>query len=316
MLANVIDELSVSAEDSLPQILAQHLFTSFMWTVAQHLPEDCLTPTADQTENEVEVEGAHTFESYNLEQTWPTLRLRHRRLTEMVRQIESFGMGRTRDILLCMIPALSYMRLLPNQVVLKLIPRVGPGRGWAETASCHRKLLGTIQKNKISLRDKLDIGIVTTTMDFLSLACEPYGEHIELPLSLNLELSNIVENLCSPTFAGLMEKLVPVYRRQRRQSSFENIFHRFQHLPEVSDDFQKSADFPKLDWEFAKSTLGFNDHHLQAFTIGTKIGYVSLINSLSYFHAKCCLQVDILDHWQAFLAEGKRHLPSDIKVIG
>jgi hypothetical protein len=239
-------ELGISAEAPLPDILAQHLFTSFMWTVAQHLPKDCLNPPANQTQQEVEVEGANTFESYDFQQTWPRLRLRHRRLTELVRKMESFGMGSTHDILLCIIPALSYMRLLPNQAVSKLIPRMGSGRGWAETASCHRQLLETIHTGKI-LRDTLDIRIVITTMDFLLFAFEPYGEHIEVPPDLNDELSIIVDDLCRPIFADLMEKLVPVYRLQRRQSAFESIFRRFQDVQRVSDHIQKSGDFLNLD---------------------------------------------------------------------
>ncbi|CAJ0555364.1 Ff.00g054290.m01.CDS01 [Fusarium sp. VM40] len=261
---DVIDELSVSAEGSLPQILAQHLFTSFMWTVAKHLSKDCLNPIADQTQKEVEIEGAHTFESYSLEQTWPTLRLRHRCPTELVRKIESFGMGRTRDILLCMIPALSYMKILPNQAVLKLIPRVGPGRGWAETASCHRKLLEAMQKDKNSVKDRLHVGIVIATMDFLYFAFEPYGKHVKLPTDLTNELGDIVESLCSPTFADIMEKLVPVYCRQCRQSTFMDIFGRFEQMQEVSNYIQKFGIELKLDQTFAKGTLGFNEYHKRA----------------------------------------------------
>jgi hypothetical protein len=279
---DVGSELGISAEAPLPDILAQHLFTSFMWTVAQHLPKDCLNAPADQAQKEVEVEPAHAFESYDFEQTWPRLRLRHRRITDLVRKMESFGMGSTRDILLCIIPSLSYMKLLPNQVVLKLIPRMGPGRAWAEIASCHQKLLETIHKDKIIVRDTLDTGIVTATMDFLSFACEPYGEHIELPSDLKAELSGIVKNLCSPLFADLMEKLVPVYHRQCRQSAFKDIFRRFQNEQGVSGYIQKSSNSPNLDEEFAKSTLGFNHYHQRVFAMEADIGPVSLIPSLSY----------------------------------
>ncbi|KIL90085.1 hypothetical protein FAVG1_06823 [Fusarium avenaceum] len=270
-------QLGISGEAPLPTILAQHLFTSFMWTVAQHLPKDCLDPTSDQGQKEVEVEGAHTFESYNFKQTWRRLRLRHRRLTELVRQLESLGMGSTHDILLCMIPALSFKRLLPNQEVLKLIPHVGSGRLWAETASCHRHLLKTIHDDEYGVRGRLDISIVTTTMDFLSFACEPYGEHIGLPSTLNLELSGIVENLCSPVFADLMEKLAPVYRQQRRQSTFKYIFSRFQYVPGVSDYVKKFTDSPNQTCEVTESisentfestfgsTFGFNQYHKLVF---------------------------------------------------
>ncbi|KAM0471352.1 hypothetical protein ACHAP7_009126 [Fusarium lateritium] len=259
---SVSSEFGISAEAPLPVILAQHLFTSFMWTVAQHLPKDCLNSTADQAQKEVEVEGTQIFESWNFEQTWPRLRLRHRLLTELARKIETFGMGSTRDIFLCIIPALSYMRLLPNQVVLKLMPRVGPGRGWVETASCHEQLLYTIKKGKISVKDKLDMGIVVASMDFLYFAYEPYGEREEVPLNLLYRLSSIAGSLCSTRFVELMKQLIPVYRLRRRLPTFERIFKQYPYVEGINTYDNNCGESQELDQEFARNALGFTRLHL------------------------------------------------------
>ncbi|KAM0428404.1 hypothetical protein ACHAQK_011653 [Fusarium lateritium] len=171
-------------------------------------------------------------------------------------------MGSTHDIFLCMVSALSYMRLLPNQKVLKLMPRVVPERGWAEAASCHRKLLDTIKKDKISVRDTLDIGIVVASMDFLSFAYEPYGKREELPLDLLDELTSLVKSLCSTRFVELMRQLIPVYRLQRRQYTFERIFNQFPDVEGISSYTNSCGEHRELDQAFAQNSLGLTRLHL------------------------------------------------------
>ncbi|KAG5804164.1 hypothetical protein H9Q71_011248 [Fusarium xylarioides] len=255
-------ELSTSSEASLPAILAQHLFTSFMWTVAQRLPKDCLNPRIEEIQNEVEVEGPQTFEPYDFDQMWPKFKLRHRRLTKLVRQIESYGLGRTEDILLCMIPALSNSNLLPSQAILKRIPRVGSGHGWVETARCYKKLLDTLTGNEVSANDRLGVGIVTNTMDFLAFAWEPYDTIIKPPSDLQYELSSIAEQLYSSKFTNIMRKLSPVHHMQQRQKLFDKIFGQLvpERLKEHHQAFESSKD---LDQDFAQDYLGFTKCHIE-----------------------------------------------------
>ncbi|KAH8770734.1 hypothetical protein F5883DRAFT_551079 [Diaporthe sp. PMI_573] len=53
-------------------------------------------------------------------------------------------------MLLCIVPALGSAGLLPNQIMVERIPRVSPGHGWVETATCHNELLETIKTNSAS----------------------------------------------------------------------------------------------------------------------------------------------------------------------
>ncbi|RSL49481.1 hypothetical protein CEP54_012405 [Fusarium duplospermum] len=216
-------ELGITSNDCLHTILAQHLFTSFMWTVVEFLPRNCLNPGIDEMQQEVEIEGPKAFESYDFDQTWLRPRLRHRQLTKIVRKMESFGLGSTTDILLCMIPALSSVHLLPNQAILKLMPRVGSGRGWVETAICYRKLLETIKTEKVSEEDQFSVNIVVASIDFLSFAYEPYDERMKPPEDLDDELRAITQELLSPKFIAIMERLEPVYHRQGRYRLSNNI---------------------------------------------------------------------------------------------
>ncbi|KAG5800556.1 hypothetical protein H9Q69_000443 [Fusarium xylarioides] len=255
-------ELSISSEASLPAILAQHLFTSFMWTVAQRLPKDCLNPRFEEMQKEVEIDGPQTFDPYDFDQMWPRLKLRHRRLTELVRQIESYGLGRTEHILLCMIPALSKSNLLPNRATLERIPRVGSGHGWVETAQCYKKLLDTLTGDEVSANDRLGVGIVTKTMDFLAFAWEPYDIITKPSSDLKYELSAIAEQLVSPKFTKVMRKLFPVHHMQQRKDLFEKIFEQL--VPGIPKEYLQISESSKdLDENFAQDYLGFTKCHLE-----------------------------------------------------
>ncbi|KAF4884743.1 Ankyrin-3 [Colletotrichum fructicola] len=242
-------ELGITAKAPLHVILAQHLFTSFMWTVAEYLPRGCFCSGPDEVKEEVEVEGLRTFNSDDFAQTWLRPRLRHRKLIKIIRSMESFGLGSTTDILLCMIPALSFKRLLPNQAILRLMPRVGSGRGWLETATCYRQLLETIEKNHVSVDDRLGVAATVASIDFLSLAYE----HLELPPYLSKEVGAIEQHLASAEFAGIMDKLEPAYRQQNRHELFQKIVRR------------KTDQVSGLDREFSINVLGFTRHHLAMF---------------------------------------------------
>lgn len=255
-------ELSISSEASLPDILAQHLFTSFMWTVARRLPKDCINPSFEEIHKEVEIDGPQTFEPYDFDQMWPRFKLRHRRLTELVRQIESYDLGRTEHILLCMIPALSKSNLMPNQAILKRIPRVGSGHGWVETARCYRKLLDTSTGDEVSPNDRLGLGIVTNTMDFLTLAWEPYDAINKPPSELKDELSAIAEQLVSLKFSRVMRMLHPVHQFQQRQVLFDRIFSQL--VPEMPQEYLQASRLSEdLDQIFAQDYLGFTKYHLE-----------------------------------------------------
>lgn len=245
-------ELGITSNDYLHTILAQHLFSSFMWTVVEFLPKNCLNPGIDDLHQEVEIEGPKEFNAYDssFAQDWLRIKLRHRQLTKVVRKMESYGLGSTNDILLCMIPALSSKNLLPNQAILKLMPRVSSSRGWVEIAICHYKLLRTIKADKVSEEDRLSVGIVVASMDFLSFAYEPYDEQLDPPEDLDDELRAIAQELLSPKFTAILEKLAPVYRRQDRHGLLYNVLN------------YPTGPVRDLDQEFAKNVLGFTQYHL------------------------------------------------------
>jgi hypothetical protein len=219
-------ELAISDTGLLPTILAQHLFTSFMWTVVEHLPRNCLRQNFAKNSPDVDIEGRHTFDPLEFRETWARPTLRHRELTKLVREIEKLGLGKYSDILLCMIPALSFKDLLPNHTILKLLPPICYPQGWVATAQCYNSLLGTSIRTT-NPAEMLGYSIMVAAMDFLHFVCEPYDDFVEPQRALKVEIQTLVESLVSTRFRPILTKLAPLYTIQHRRKPFEKIFSRY-----------------------------------------------------------------------------------------
>ncbi|KAF1950413.1 hypothetical protein CC80DRAFT_482849 [Byssothecium circinans] len=162
------EELFVSSSDYLPIILAQHLFTSFMWTVAAELPWSFLRKLDKDSDDSKADFG--TFDLYRFKDTWYCPKLRNERLDTFVNNAESAGLGSASDILLCMVPALSFGDRLPNEKMLSLMPRDPPkieSFGWARTASFYLDLLESITGAEID--DYFVVAAVIHAMEFVYL---------------------------------------------------------------------------------------------------------------------------------------------------
>jgi hypothetical protein len=277
-------ELAITSKASLPVILAQHLFTSFMWTIASRLPKNILTKDQD----EIIVDGSQTFDSYSFGRTWLRAKLSHRKLSTIVREMESFGLGSSTDILLCIIPALSSQRLLPSQQILKFMPRVGPEQGWGEVAICYKKLLETVKVGKFTEDDRFNASIFTAAMDFVFLATEPYDELIKPSTELDEEFKNLIQNLIGPRFSGILKKLVPFYRLQRRQRMLRDMLQRFGELEGMSQCLEIFEGDDRLDQTFAKNVVGFTPNHLKT---GTAFFEVSFARNITDRYLAYCLKV-------------------------
>lgn len=196
-----------------------------MWRVVDELPNDCLRQGFHSNEQEVEIEGRHTFDIHEFQDTWHRPTLRHRGLTKLVRELEKNGLGKYVDILLCMIPALSSKDLLPNHVILKLIPPVRRDQSWTTIARCYSRLLKTnIRTNPPEL---FCYSVVVEAMDFLQFSCEPYDQFFEPHGELRDELRRLVDRLVSQDYEQVLKRLAPVYAIQQRWTRFLQIFGQY-----------------------------------------------------------------------------------------
>jgi ankyrin repeat protein len=260
-------ELAIRSSDYLPTILAQHLFTSFMWTIVERLPKNCLRRGGPNTENDVKVLGGHRFARYEgeFEQTWYLPTLTHTKLSSVVQKIELAGLGTGNEILLCMIPALSFRDLLPNERMLDLMPSVNEGHGWVQTSLCYKALLSTSIGKQ--LEESFSYAVVVATMDFLILACEPFTDGVSPPEELGMALRIIVE-IISTDFAHILKWLSPIYDLQNRLDAFITIFKKFGNQnSKDGPDFLRKGDLALEDPTLKDKLdmIGFSESHRRVY---------------------------------------------------
>ncbi|KAF2995700.1 hypothetical protein E8E13_003650 [Curvularia kusanoi] len=258
-------ELAISDANALSTILAQHLFTSFMWTVVEKLPRDFLRRGSENNEQLVNIEGRRAFDPRDFEKTWYCPTLRHRKLTKLVREIEKSGLGSYTDILLCMIPAFSSKDLLPNHAMLKLIPPVQHDHGWVATAGDYTRLLRT--SIQTSPPEMLCYNVIVAVMDFLYLAYEPYDSFVKPHDDLMDALQDLTNELFTVKFEPILKEMVPLYSTQQRWKRFEEIFFlcgseqdriRDKALPEIKKSAESAVSvFESFDQASLATRLGF-----------------------------------------------------------
>ncbi|GKU04917.1 serine threonine protein phosphatase [Fusarium langsethiae] len=103
----------------LVTVMAQHLFTCLIWNIGSLLPKNLLN-RGDVNINEfVKVESSRLFDLPSSIRAQSGRRLSHRKLTKFVNYAEKQGLGTPDDILLCIIPTLSFFDCLPNNILFK-----------------------------------------------------------------------------------------------------------------------------------------------------------------------------------------------------
>ncbi|EEU34422.1 uncharacterized protein NECHADRAFT_102067 [Fusarium vanettenii 77-13-4] len=242
-------ELGLISSGDLPTILAQHLFTSFMWAIAKDLEKNVLDQVSSEKQGNLDVRNKDAFDPGLFSKTWSRPTLQHRQLTNVVRQMESFGLGSRGDILLCMIPALSFQDLLPNRAILTLLPRIAREHRWAETARLYRNLLDTTIRSDPP--EQFCYSAVAATVNFLLVANEPRSG-VWPRRELASELSGVLWML-KTKFRDMIAQLLPFYHCQGRRNDLWSL------LPE--ETFRKQVN---IRHETAEA-LGISEDHKRMF---------------------------------------------------
>ncbi|KAK5654305.1 hypothetical protein OQA88_7483 [Cercophora sp. LCS_1] len=230
-------ELAMDSCLSLPLILAQHLFTSFIWSITKYLPRSCLGQGLPFHKQEVEVSRSRKFVPQHFRETWSEPALRQRSLTKVVQQIERTGLGDATDILLCIIPALSFADLLPNEAMLEILPQKTPDYGWVEVADCYDHLL---QSNLgKSIEERFCYEVVVATVDFLVVVSEPYDDDTEPSDELRETLRRLAITLLSG-YHQILGKLFMIYHLQSRFGDVITALNRFTSVEDFRSQFESN----------------------------------------------------------------------------
>ncbi|KAF5544657.1 serine threonine phosphatase 6 regulatory ankyrin repeat subunit a [Fusarium mexicanum] len=101
----------------LATLTAQHLFTSFMWNIGKYFPRQALHQGDLSINKNVKVQSSSTFDLHSNVDKLSGRKLSHSKLTKFVTYAEKQGLGTRDEILLCIIPTLSFYDRLPNDAV-------------------------------------------------------------------------------------------------------------------------------------------------------------------------------------------------------
>ncbi|RSL51250.1 hypothetical protein CEP53_008513 [Fusarium sp. AF-6] len=211
------EKLSRSSTATLPSIMAQHLFTSFVWTISKHLPRNCLHQGESNAHDVVQFDSVISFDPDNLVSQWRKPHLSHPLLASVAKEGESSGLGTATDILLCVIPALGFRDLLPNEAILGLMPPVLKGiqkHGWEEMAVLYLQLLDLCSNHD---GENFATAALVETVEFILLASSSH----DLMRIIKHILREITER-----FPKTLRQLAPGYHLQNRRHRLCEIFRR------------------------------------------------------------------------------------------
>ncbi|KAF5569527.1 serine threonine phosphatase 6 regulatory ankyrin repeat subunit A [Fusarium phyllophilum] len=232
---------------NLATIAAQHLFTSFLWTIVDldQLPKDFLDQGSINIHEYVSIQPPKPLDLKSTK-LGISRKLSHTKLTRFALHAEKEGLGVLDDILLCLIPIFSMKDILPNDAVLKLdLPGLGGQSIWAKDASAYLAFLKFITKeSRCNFDDYLSLAAVVRALDYIYLmglngenmaygkalsreddrAAESHSNDHKAgsnPLSgkSSGDLQKLIEHL-SLFFPDTIKRLLVFYKLQGREDSF------------------------------------------------------------------------------------------------
>ena len=272
---------------NLANVLAQHLFTSFIWTIIRHLPADVLHQGSINIHKFVQVQSSNAKDLQSSTKGGLGLELSHTKLTGFVKYSEGEGLGTSDEILLCMIPGFSFGDLLPNDAVFNhFVPKDTFGskrEDWIKSCAQYNAFLNN-SKNVIKAEAEGHFGLTTIvdTMEFVYLmgldllnsdgrpsesdfriVVATDGQKKRRPRKLGLLLQTLSER-----FPHILKRLSPIYDLQRRRPIFEHVFRLFK--IKNSDSLwsprwsSQSTTTKNKDYEFLYQ-IGFRTRHFKLY---------------------------------------------------
>lgn len=110
--AGSVKTLAVRRNGALVHSLAQDIFSAFMWGVAAKIPHDSL--------GSGEILQPEKLSEANIQDSWTSSTLQTRELAQVARAVERTGLCRLDEAYMSIIPLLSHLHKLPNEVMVNL----------------------------------------------------------------------------------------------------------------------------------------------------------------------------------------------------
>jgi len=113
--------VAVNSEGPLEILLAQHMFTAFMWAIVKH-DVSAMPPTFLHLREQTTIGHADVFKLDDPKKLL-SFRLENKTLVGMANTIQQIGLGTVQDVYMCMIPSLSHTKRLPIAPLIDFVRR-------------------------------------------------------------------------------------------------------------------------------------------------------------------------------------------------
>ena len=172
----------VKSGATLERFLAQHVFSAFMWAVADEIPLERIL-------GETTFDSRDAF-SINDHTTWNSCRLENATITKLVKDVERTDLGNFSEVSMAIIPPLSCTNKLPNEAMIDLILQKVRAHEikchWKEAAQSYLELIHMTLENST---DQFVYKAMATVIEFLQQVDKEAPELTELKT-----LENALEN--------------------------------------------------------------------------------------------------------------------------
>lgn len=105
------------SQTTLEDSLAQHIFSSFMWAIAEHIPGEVFNKRDENS-----ISHGDLFRAADPD-TLQSLKLKNGTIAGMASAIQQTGLGGSQEVYMCIIPPLSSLRKLPCEAVIEFVRR-------------------------------------------------------------------------------------------------------------------------------------------------------------------------------------------------
>ena len=211
-----IPTLSLYVTTELEQTLAHHLFSNFMWAIAQHVSRQELA-------RDVTFDVKDGFNLYDCA-TWRTcLKMESGLLTGLIRDVQRTRLGTFEEVCRLIVPALSCADRLPSGAVIELVrKRVRDNHTvshWPESVQVYSNI---VDMAKVGVRESFTYKAVAAVVDFLSLATE-----LDYTNQRAAQIEAIKKELLAPPLRIITMDIGQLYALQGRQREYDNIIVEF-----------------------------------------------------------------------------------------
>lgn len=244
--------LAIRRNGALANCLAQHIFSAFMWRVAAKIPHDSL--------GSGEILQPEKFSKVNIKGSWTSPNLQIRELAQVAQAVEQAGLCRSDEAYISIIPPLSNLHKLPNEVMISLATeRIAKRRiDWAEIS---RIYLDILQYSIIDQPCRYSSSMIAAVMEFLSFVSGPLLDKSDLEkmckeaVPLKKALKETLQKLEQIDQGAFHVELQFLYKKQGRDSLFKRLFKKV---------VQSSKQVEKIPPEHQSAWCRLTEDHLEA----------------------------------------------------